>query len=121
MQYFFLGAAVVCNIVANIGMKLAAQQGFDFSADSPIEFFKRNWITIASLMLYALNALFYYLSLKHLPLSVVYPVIITLGFAAINIFAFLWLKEQITAWQIVGYAFVLIGTALILLFGAKTS
>lgn len=119
MKFLYLALAVLFNITANIGMKIAAQGGFHVTG-SPGEFLKRNWPTLASLALYGVNALFYFLSLRHLSLSIVYPVIIATGFVAINLYAYFGLKEQITAWQIAGYVLVMVGIFFILLLGPKS-
>ena len=119
MPYVYLFAALALNIGGNIAMKLAALRGFDLSTYEPIHFIAKNWQVLASISMYGLSAIFYFLALRELPLIIVYPTIIFLGFIAIHAFAVIVLGERIVAWQIVGHILVLIGMALILFFYQK--
>ena len=119
MSYFYLFTALALNIGGNIAMKLAALRGIDLLTYEPIHFIARNWQAIASITLYGLSAIFYFLSLREIPLIIAYPTIIFLAFIAVHAFAVIFLGERIVAWQIIGHILVLVGMGLILFFAQK--
>ncbi len=113
MSYLYLLCAFILNASGNIFLKLGASRGFDFTELSPVYLFTHNWQFIVGCVLFILNVPFYFLALKHTPISVAYPVMVIMSFILINTYAYFFLKESISAYQLGGYLFVLIGLILI--------
>ena len=72
-----------------------------------------NWVLILGLCCFALNVGFYAYALKALPISVAYPIMVTLGFAIIVTVAGMYLHERLTAAQWIGVCFILVGVWLV--------
>ena len=72
-----------------------------------------NWVLILGLCCFALNVGFYAYALKALPISVAYPIMVTLGFAIIVTVAGMYLHERLTTVQWVGVCLILIGVWLV--------
>ena len=72
-----------------------------------------NWVLIAGLCCFALNVGFYAYALKGLPISVAYPIMVTVGFAIIVTVAGIYLHERLTTGQWVGVCLILVGVWLV--------
>jgi multidrug transporter EmrE-like cation transporter len=72
-----------------------------------------NWVLILGLFCFATNVILYTYALKGLPISVAYPIMVTVGFAIIVIVAGLYLDEHPTRWQWLGVTLILIGVWLV--------
>jgi len=72
-----------------------------------------NWVLIAGLCCFALNVGFYAYALKGLPISVAYPIMVTVGFAIIVTVAGMYLHERLTTGQWIGVCLILIGVWLV--------
>jgi multidrug transporter EmrE-like cation transporter len=72
-----------------------------------------NWVLILGLCCFALNVGFYAYALKALPISVAYPIMVTVGFAIIVTVAGIYLHERLTWTQWLGVCLILIGVWLV--------
>ena len=72
-----------------------------------------NWVLILGLCCFALNVGFYAYALKALPISVAYPIMVTVGFAIIVTVAGIYLHERLTWTQWFGVCLILVGVWLV--------
>lgn len=120
MAYIYLTIAFLLNAFANIFLKLS-------SIRSTAGFFPSEWNVEAikivlkdkvyffiGILLFASNVLFYYLSLKMVPISVAYPVMVAMSILIINGFAYIVFQESISSVQIIGYATIVLGVTLVM-------
>jgi multidrug transporter EmrE-like cation transporter len=114
MAYLFLSIAFTLNAAANILLKLGSVRGLDLTPPSLFRLLSNNWELLAGVVLFALNIVFYYLALRGLPLSISYPVMVTMGFIIVNGYAFFALHESVTALSVVGYALMVIGLIMVI-------
>jgi len=107
------------NVLMKIGMKTVAASG-GLLKDGPVSALRTiltSATLLAGLTLFIFNAAFYMYALqsKDLKISLAYPIMVGGGFALIAVVARIHptLAERLTAGQIMGVVFVLIGIALI--------
>lgn len=79
--------------------------GFQFITD-------HRWL-IAGLSIFAGNVIFYMLALRHLPVSVAYPVMVAMSLLIVATGANFLFKEAVTGTQIVGYVLLIIAIYLL--------
>jgi multidrug transporter EmrE-like cation transporter len=72
-----------------------------------------NWVLMLGLVCFATNVILYTYALKGLPISMAYPIMVTLGFAIIVVVAGLYLDEHPTPIQWVGVTLILVGVWLV--------
>jgi multidrug transporter EmrE-like cation transporter len=72
-----------------------------------------NWVLVLGLVCFATNVILYTYALKGLPISVAYPIMVTVGFAIIVVVAGIYLNEHPTPWQWLGVTLILIGVWLV--------
>ena len=112
--YGLLAVAVILNGIANILMKAGMRETPELNGPAAlINHYLHSWPVMLGLCLFALNVLAYTQALSRIPLSVAYPIMVTLGFAIIVVVAGLYLDERPTRWQWVGVTFILIGVWLV--------
>jgi len=70
-------------------------------------------VLIAGLVCFATNVILYTYALKFFPISVAYPIMVTLGFAIIVVVAGSYLNEHPTRVQWVGVTLILVGVWLV--------
>ena len=116
MSYIFLIIAFTLNATANILLKIGALKGLAYQGLSLGQLISQNAIAIAGLFFFALNAVFYFMALKSVPISVAYPSMVVMSLLIINGYAIFALKEQVTATQLVGYALIIAGIVLVFMF-----
>jgi multidrug transporter EmrE-like cation transporter len=106
----FLAVAVVFNGVANVLMKVGMKDAPVVSgAGELIKHYLHSWPVMIGLFLFALNVLAYTQALTKIPLSVAYPVMVSLtGVIVIASSAFIF-KEEITLIQWIGFALIVGG------------
>jgi small multidrug resistance pump len=119
MSYLFLVIAFIFNSSANVLLKLRAGQGFQWRGLGPLELVSANFVFLASLFLFALNFVFYFLALKNIPLSVAYPAMVAMSFLIVNSVAHFLYHEQISTLQFIGYFLVVVGIAVVSISGPK--
>lgn len=113
MGYLFLVLALTLNATANVLLKLGAARigGLDGA-----DLFGRvltNYHLLAGLALFALNVVFYVAALTRLNLSVAYPIMMTGGVAIVVAVSVLFLREAVTARQMLGLLLLLLGIVLV--------
>ena len=77
---------------------------------------KNPLLFIAAAGCFALNLVLYSVALTKLPLSVAYPVMVVASFILVNLFSFFYFKETIVPVQVAGYAMILVGLTLVIVF-----
>lgn len=109
--YIFLVAALILNAVANILIKLSQSR----LADSPpltgfaaILQTYLNWPFLLGICCFGLNLMAYTQALKRLPLSIAYPLMITIGYLIILVVSWFLFQERLTATKYAG-AVLMIG------------
>jgi len=120
MRYFVaLAGALLLNATANLMMKFGIER-FKAAGLSAAEgigpvlvALLTNWVLMLGLACFATNVVLYTYALKGLPISVAYPIMVTVGFAIIVIVAGMYLQEHPTPKQWVGVALILIGVWLV--------
>lgn len=120
MRYFVaLAVALLLNAMANLMMKFGIER-FKAAGVSAAEgiwpvllSLMTNWVLILGLACFAANVVLYTYALKGLPISVAYPIMVTLGFAIIVVVAGIYLNEHPTPKQWVGVTLILIGVWLV--------
>lgn len=112
MAYFLLTLAFVCNGLANVLLKAGSAKGIVLQG-SPTAILSHNLAFLAGLFLFAVNAFFYFLALRTLPLSVAYPVMVAMSFIIVGFFAWSMFGERFSTLQLCGYALIFLGTLLV--------
>jgi multidrug transporter EmrE-like cation transporter len=113
MGYVFLILALILNAIANILMKIGSKNIHFFKEINFFDAIIKNYILFFGLCLFAVNIIFYTISLSKINLSIAYPISAGGGFLIISIISFLYLKEPISILQILGMFLVLSGITLI--------
>lgn len=120
MRYLIaLAAALLLNAAANLMMKsgmhdISRDGGWlkDGPAAAALELLHRP-VLLGGMLFFAANLLCYMYALQKLPLSVAYPVMVTVGFAIIVVVAGVYLHERLAVSQWVGVAMMLAGVWLV--------
>lgn len=120
MIYIYWLISILLNASANIFLKLGARHGF-FSPHgiNLFLFIKENMLLLTGVSLFALSTVSYFLTLRALPVSIVYPVIIGMSFVLTNGMAYFLLNEKINGLQVIGYIFIIVGVATVFSLGTK--
>ena len=119
MSYFYLVSAVLFNSLANLLLKTQSQKGLDFSNLNLGYLITHNYLFISSVLAFAVNLVFYLLALRHISISIAYPIMIAISFVIINGAAHFVFHEQIQMIQVVGYILILVGLSLVLIFSPR--
>jgi len=115
MVYWLLLAALTSNAVANILIKLGAEQfteGLKVLFKHPWQMFSNGYF-FAGLIFFALALVLYAQVLSKMSLSVAYPIMTSLGFIIVVGFSVVGLKEQLFWWQWIGVLLILLGVLLL--------
>ncbi|HNX26304.1 MAG TPA: hypothetical protein PKK48_02755 [Phycisphaerae bacterium] len=115
MRYWiFLSIALVLNALANILMKVGAVSEKPVASSS--SFLAKtagflNVATVAGIILFAANVLVYRKALSGLPISVAYPVMVSVGLLIVVLLArFIPMLDERVSWlQIAGMIFIIAG------------
>jgi multidrug transporter EmrE-like cation transporter len=116
MPYVFLAIAFTLNATANILLKIGALKGISYQGLSFGQILSNNAVAIIGLFFFALNAVFYFMALRSVPISVAYPVMVVMSLLLINGYAIFALKEQVSFTQLIGYALIIAGVVLVFMF-----
>ena len=117
-----LAIALVLNASANLMIKFGMHAineelaGAGVLSQGPIAAVKlvfRHWVLLAGLGCFALNVVFYAFALQKLPISVAYPIMVTVGFAIIAVVAGWRLGEHLSMLQWAGVGAILLGVTLV--------
>ena len=110
-----LSLNATANLMIKFGMERSKAAGVT-TADGAVAVgsaLLTNWVLIAGLCCFALNVGFYAYALKGLPISVAYPIMVTVGFAIIVTVAGMYLHERLTPRQWIGVCLILVGVWLV--------
>ncbi len=117
MYIIYITCAFLFNATTNILFKLGAKKGIVFNGIS-LNTITDNMLFLVGLVFFGLSGIFYFMALNTLPLSITYPIMVGMSIIIINIFAFIYLGEQITMMQVVGYTLLILGMVIIFSFSA---
>jgi multidrug transporter EmrE-like cation transporter len=108
--YILLAVAVLFNGVANVLMKLGMKDApTDAGAAAVVKHYLHSWPVILGLALFALNVISYTQALTRIPLSIAYPIMVSLtGVIVISGSMFLF-KEEISGVQWLGFVLIIAG------------
>lgn len=114
LSYVLLAVAVLFNGIANVLMKAGMQNAPDVSgAGAMIKHYLHSWPVIVGLFLFALNVIAYTQALSKIPLSVAYPIMVSLTGVIVISGSMMLFKEEISWFQWLGFALILGGVVCI--------
>jgi multidrug transporter EmrE-like cation transporter len=120
MRYFVaLACALLLNATANLMMKFGIERfkaaGVSMSDGvwPMLTALMTNWVLLLGLTCFAMNVVLYTYALKELPISIAYPIMVTVGFAIIVVVAGLYLDEHPTRLQWIGVTLIMVGVWLV--------
>jgi multidrug transporter EmrE-like cation transporter len=120
MIYIYWIVSILLNASANIFFKLSATKGFTYMHGyNIISFVRDNLQLFFGVSFFALSTVSYFLTLRSLPVSTVYPVIVGMSFLLTNMIAYYYLHEKIVGPQVVGYICIVIGVAIVFYWGSR--
>jgi small multidrug resistance pump len=115
MSILYLVIAFILNATGNVVFKIAANRGISLHG-TLLSIISNNYLVIVGFFFYAVNAFFYVLALRTLPLSLAYPVMLVASLILVNIISILLLHERLNNFQLIGYAFLVLGVIIIFYF-----
>ncbi|MDJ0765643.1 MAG: EamA family transporter [Myxococcota bacterium] len=108
--YFILAIAVLFNGVANVlmkaGMRTAPQAT---GATAMVKHYLSSWPVILGLGLFALNVVAYTQALTKLPLSIAYPIMVSMSGLIVIAGSMVLFKEAISWVQWIGFGLIICG------------
>lgn len=110
--YVFLAIALVLNAVANLLIKYAARASVPAVAGAPGAGLLRtylSWPFLLGLVCFGLNLLAYTQALKKLPISLAYPLMVSLGYLIILVVSWFLLGERMAPIRYAGAGLMLVG------------
>lgn len=113
--YGLLGIAVIFNGIANIlmkeGMRHQGEAGGEeiLGLAAMVKHYLTSWPVMVGLALFALNVIAYTQALTKLPLSVAYPIMVSMTGLIVIAGSMILFKETITWMQWVGFALIIGG------------
>ena len=108
-----LGAALVCNALANFLLKLGSSDFAAIRTEGLVRGVLTNYALLCGLALFACNVVFYALALSKIPLSVGYPIMTPGGLIILTTISALYLREAVGLWQMVGIGCIIMGIVLV--------
>jgi small multidrug resistance pump len=108
--YTLLAVAVVFNGVANVLMKAGMRNAPEVGGTvSMVKHYLHSWPVIVGLFLFALNVIAYTQALSKIPLSVAYPIMVSLTGVIVISGSMVLFKEEISWIQWMGFALIIGG------------
>ena len=108
--YGLLAVAIVFNGVANVLMKAGMRHTPEFTgAGALVKHYLNSWPVILGLVLFALNVVAYTQALSKIPLSVAYPVMVSLTGVIVISGSMVLFNEEIGWFQWIGFALIIGG------------
>ena len=108
--YGLLAVAVILNGAANILMKAGMRDTPDITGPAAlIKHYLHSWPVILGLFLFALNVIAYTQALSKIPLSVAYPIMVSLAGVIVISGSMVLFKEELGWFQWIGFALILGG------------
>ncbi len=108
----YLIIAFIFNSAGSIVFKVAANRGIVLNG-SLFDILSRNYLVLIGCILFAVNALFFILALRTMPLSIANPVMLVMSFIIVAAVSVLFLGEHLDVWQLIGYAMLILGILII--------
>jgi len=123
-----LTVALVLNATANLMIRAGARGiAAKWSAETAVPLsaalkagMVNPWI-ISGVVCFALNLAAYSYALTKLPVSMAYPIMVSVGYAIIVCGAAVWFSERLSAWQLVGVGVILAGVWIVASGMARTA
>lgn len=115
MKYWIiLGIALLFNVIANVLMKIGAMTEKHTLPDAALHTRVHHFMnaaTIVSILLFAANVLFYRKALSGLPITVAYPIMVSIGLVMVVLIARFMpmLNERVSWLQIGGMILIIAG------------
>ena len=110
MGWILLAVAVIFNGTANVLMKLGMQDAPPAQGvGGMIKHYLHSWPVIVGLFLFALNVVAYTQALSKIPLSVAYPVMVSLTGIIVIAGSAAIFKEEISLIQWLGFGAIIVG------------
>lgn len=113
MGYLWLVVAMTLNAAANVLLKLGAARLGTLAEPGLVGRVLGNYYLLGGLALFAANVAFYAAALSRLNLSLAYPVMMAGGVLIVVTVSVLFLREALSAPQMLGLLFLVIGLALV--------
>jgi multidrug transporter EmrE-like cation transporter len=108
--YILLAVAVLFNGIANVLMKIGMKNAPESTgAVSAIQHYLHSWPVMLGLVLFALNVIAYTQALTKIPLSIAYPIMVSLTGVIVISGSMAFFKEDISGIQWLGFALILTG------------
>jgi small multidrug resistance pump len=108
--YILLAVAVLFNGIANVLMKVGMKNAPEMNgATAAIKHYLHSWPVMLGLVLFALNVIAYTQALSKIPLSIAYPIMVSLTGVIVISGSLLFFKEEITGVQWLGFALIIAG------------
>ena len=108
--------ALILNSIGTVMFKLAANRGGFVLHGSLFSILSHNYLFILGCFLFALNAIFFVLALRTLPLSIANPIQMILSFIIVGIVSISLFHERLDYMQLIGYALLVLGVVIIFYF-----
>ena len=115
MSILYLIAAFIFNSAGSVVFKLAANRGIVLHGPF-LSILSRNYLFFLGCILFAVNAVFFVLALRTLPLSIANPVMLVMSFIIVGVASMFLLNERLDAAQLVGYVLLILGVVIIFYF-----
>jgi multidrug transporter EmrE-like cation transporter len=103
---------VLFNAAANLLMKVGMKQAGNFdlaTLQGIVKGLLQNCILIGGAFAYVASLGFYMFAIRHVKLSIAYPVSVSCAIVLVTVLSSVLLKESVSASQIIGGAVILIG------------
>lgn len=113
MGYVYLILAMTLNAAANVLLKMGAVRIGAVGEPALLSRLATNYYLIGGLVLFAANVFFYAAALARLDLSLAYPVMMAGGVLIVVTVSILFLRETLSASQMVGLLFLVVGLVLV--------
>ncbi len=109
-SYILLAVAILFNGVANVLMKAGMQNAPEVTGlGAMIKHYLTSWPVIVGLVLFAINIVAWTQALTKLPLSMAYPVMLSMSLLIGTVGAMLFFKESLSWIQMIGFALIISG------------
>ena len=113
MGYVYLTLAMTLNAAANVLLKMGAVRIGALGEPALLSRLATNYYLLGGLALFAANVVFYAAALSRLNLSLAYPVMMAGGVLIVVTVSILFLREALSAPQMVGLLFLVVGLVLV--------
>jgi multidrug transporter EmrE-like cation transporter len=116
MQILYLIIAFIFNSMGSVMFKVAANRGGFVLHGSLFSILSNNYLFILGCFFFALNAVFFVLALRTLPLSIANPIMLIMSFIIVGVVSISVLHERLDSMQLIGYVILILGVVIIFYF-----